>query len=84
MISVKGYIPWVGQVERKRVGGKIRIAVGEYQWVVGFLSCEWTMRDHPLLWIASPKLGSDFLLRFGTKSICLGGTFVPSSLLQLN
>jgi hypothetical protein len=28
---------------------KIRIVVGEYQGVVGFLSCNWTMRDHPLL-----------------------------------
>jgi hypothetical protein len=32
---------------------KIGIFVGEYQWVVGILSCEWTMRDHPLLWITS-------------------------------
>jgi hypothetical protein len=24
-------IPWVGQVKRKRVGGKVRIVVGEYQ-----------------------------------------------------
>jgi hypothetical protein len=23
LISVKGYIPWVGQVKRKRVGGKL-------------------------------------------------------------
>jgi hypothetical protein len=34
--SVKGYIPWVGQVKRKRAGGKIEIVVGEYQWVVVF------------------------------------------------
>jgi hypothetical protein len=25
---------------------KIEIVVGEYQWVVGFMSCEWTVRDH--------------------------------------
>jgi hypothetical protein len=30
------FIPWVGQVERKRDGGKSEIVVGEYQWVVGF------------------------------------------------
>jgi hypothetical protein len=27
----KWCIPWVGQVKRKRVGGKIEIVVGEYQ-----------------------------------------------------
>jgi hypothetical protein len=32
--AVKGYIPWVGQVKRKRVGGNFRIVVGENQWVV--------------------------------------------------
>jgi hypothetical protein len=36
MRAVKGYIPWVGLVERKRASGKIRIAIGECQWVVGF------------------------------------------------
>jgi hypothetical protein len=25
--------------------------------VVGFMSCEWTLRDHPLLWIANPAQG---------------------------
>jgi hypothetical protein len=24
LISVKGYIPWVGKVERKRASGKLR------------------------------------------------------------
>jgi hypothetical protein len=33
---VKRYIPWVGQVERKRDGKKIGIDIGECQWVVGF------------------------------------------------
>jgi hypothetical protein len=28
--EVKGYIPWVGQVKRKRDGGKIMRVVGEY------------------------------------------------------
>jgi hypothetical protein len=37
--SVKGCIPWVGQIKRKS-WWKIRIAIGKYQWVVGFLSCE--------------------------------------------
>jgi hypothetical protein len=32
--EVKGYIPWVGKVKRKRVGRKFGIVVGEYQWVV--------------------------------------------------
>jgi hypothetical protein len=32
--EVKGYIPWVGQYKWKRFGGKFRIVVGEYQWVV--------------------------------------------------
>jgi hypothetical protein len=31
LISEKGYIPWVGQVKKKRAGGKIEIIVGEYQ-----------------------------------------------------
>jgi hypothetical protein len=28
--SMKRYIPWVEQVERKRANGKTRIVVGEY------------------------------------------------------
>jgi hypothetical protein len=47
-------VGWAGQEEES--WWKIRIAVGEYQWVVGFLSCEWTMRDH-LLWITSLSSG---------------------------
>jgi hypothetical protein len=35
LIVVKGYIPWVGQVERKRARGKFGIVVGECQWLVG-------------------------------------------------
>jgi hypothetical protein len=54
MRSMKGYIPWVGKFERKRIGGKIEIVLGEYQWIVGFMSCEWTVKDHPLLWITRP------------------------------
>jgi hypothetical protein len=34
---------------------KIGIVVGEYQGVVSFLSCEKTVRGHPLLWIYSPR-----------------------------
>jgi len=33
--AVNGYIPWVGKVERNRVGGKIGIVVGECQWIAG-------------------------------------------------
>jgi hypothetical protein len=36
---------------------KIRIVVGQFQWVLGFMRCEWTVRDHPLLWISSPSSG---------------------------
>jgi hypothetical protein len=54
--EVKGYIPWVGKVKRKRVGGNLdscrRIPVG-----CGILSCEWTMRDTLFLWIPSPSSG---------------------------
>jgi len=32
---------------------KIGVIVGEYQWVVVFMSYEWTVKDHPLLWIPS-------------------------------
>jgi hypothetical protein len=46
---------WVGQEEES--WWKIGIVVGEYQWVVGFMSCEWIVRDHPLLWIDSPRSG---------------------------
>jgi hypothetical protein len=46
---------WEGQEEER--WWKIRIVVGEYQWVVSFLSCEWTVRDHPLLWITSLNSG---------------------------
>jgi hypothetical protein len=31
---------------------KIKIIVGEYQWIVGLW--EWTMRDNHILWIVSP------------------------------
>jgi hypothetical protein len=34
--SMKGYFFWAGKVERKIIGGKIGIVVGEYQWVVRF------------------------------------------------
>jgi hypothetical protein len=34
---------WEGQEEESLV--EIRIVVGEYQWVVGYPSCEWTVRD---------------------------------------
>jgi hypothetical protein len=46
---------WTGREEES--GWKIGIVVGEYKWVVEFLRCGWTMRDHPLLWISSPVLG---------------------------
>jgi hypothetical protein len=36
---------------------KIEIVLGRYEWVVSFMSCEWIVRDHPLLWIASLSLG---------------------------
>jgi hypothetical protein len=53
---VKGYIPWVGQVKRKRAGENWdscrRMSVG-----CGYLSCEWTMRDTLFLWIPSPISG---------------------------
>ena len=38
---------WIGQEEES--WWKIRIVVGRYQWVVSFMSYEWTMGDHPLL-----------------------------------
>jgi hypothetical protein len=53
LISVKGYIPWVGKVKRKRFGRKIGTVVERYQWVVSFMSCECTVRDHHILWITS-------------------------------
>jgi len=31
---VKECIPWVGQVERKRVGGKFGITIGECQFEI--------------------------------------------------
>jgi len=34
---------------------KIGIVVGKYHWVVVFLSFEWTMKDHPILWIGIPS-----------------------------
>jgi hypothetical protein len=57
MRSVKGYIPWVGKVKEEEIWWKIRIVVEEYQWVVGIMSCEWTVRDHPLLWITNLSSG---------------------------
>ena len=49
---------WESQEEE--IWWKIGTVVGEFQWVVGFLSCEWTVGDHPLLWIASPNSGLNF------------------------
>jgi hypothetical protein len=46
---------WAGQEEES--WWEIGIVVGEYEWVVRILSCEWPVRDHPLLWIASLNLG---------------------------
>jgi hypothetical protein len=46
---------WTGQEEES--WWKIGVVVGEYQWVVSFMSCEWTVRDHPLLWITSLSSG---------------------------
>jgi hypothetical protein len=46
---------WVGQEEES--WWKIGIVVGEYQWVLSFMSYEWTVRDHPLLWITSLSSG---------------------------
>jgi len=31
LLQRRGYIPWVGQVERKRVGG-VAIVVGKISW----------------------------------------------------
>jgi hypothetical protein len=49
---------WTGQEEES--WWKIRIVVGRYQWVVSFMSCEWTVRDHPLFWITSLNSGVIF------------------------
>jgi hypothetical protein len=46
---------WASQKEKSR--WKIEIIVEEYQWVVRFLSCGWTVRNHPLLWITNLNLG---------------------------
>ena len=46
---------WIGQEEES--WWKIRIVVGKYQWDVSFMNYEWTVRDHPLLWITSLSLG---------------------------
>jgi hypothetical protein len=46
---------WTSQEEER--WWKIGIVVGRYQWVVVFMSCEWTVRDHPLLWITSLSSG---------------------------
>jgi hypothetical protein len=46
---------WKGQEEERL--WKIRIVVGRYQWVLIFMSSEWTMRDHPLLWITRLNSG---------------------------
>jgi hypothetical protein len=45
---------YTGQEEER--WWKIEIVVGRYQWVVSFMSCEWKMRDHLLLWITSLNL----------------------------
>ena len=42
---------WTCQEEERL--WKIKIVVGENQWVVGILNSGWTMSDHPLLFIAS-------------------------------
>jgi hypothetical protein len=46
---------WASREEERQ--WKIRIIVGEYQRVMGFLSHEWRVRNHPLLWIASRNPG---------------------------
>jgi hypothetical protein len=51
-------LDWEGGEEKS--WWKIGIVVGEYQWVVGFLNCEWKMRDQPILWISSPSLGVNY------------------------
>jgi hypothetical protein len=61
---------------------EIMIVVGECQWVVECLSCEWIVRDTHFLWIPSPNSRGDLLLRFGTTSLWLGGMSVPSSWLH--
>jgi hypothetical protein len=60
---------------------KIMISVGKYQWVVGHLSYEWTVRDTLFCRFLSLARGGS-LLRSRTTSLWLGGMFVPSSWLH--
>jgi hypothetical protein len=46
---------WAGQEEES--WWKIGVVVGRYQSVLSLMSCEWTMRGHPLLWITSLSSG---------------------------
>jgi hypothetical protein len=78
LISVKGYIPWVGRVKRKIFGG---IVVGEYQWVVGFRAVNGLRETTLFCGLLAPTWGG-LLLRFGIPSLWLGGMYIPSSWLH--
>jgi hypothetical protein len=52
-LYIRGYIPWVRKVERKRARG-VGITVEKKYLVMGILRCEWIMGRYTLLWIPSP------------------------------
>jgi len=54
--SMKGYIPWVEKVKRKRDGGKSLQLSKDISGFWVFFSCEWIVRDYPLFWITKINL----------------------------